>query len=148
MHLETLEALFTELARQDVSLEHVILKASMCVSGKANPKQAPVAEVAERTLRVLKRTVPAALPGVVFLSGGQTDENATAHLDAMNRMGAPWPLTFSYSRALQAVALNTWRGQAGNVGAAQKAFQHRARMNSLAAKGQWKPELEKQAVAA
>ncbi len=148
VHLETLEALFTELARQDVSLEHVILKASMCVSGKSNPKQAPVAEVAERTLRVLKRTVPAALPGVVFLSGGQTDENATAHLDAMNRMGAPWPLTFSYSRALQAVALNTWRGQAGNVAAAQKAFHHRARMNSLAAKGQWKPELEKQAVAA
>ena len=148
VHLDTLEALFTELARQDVSLEHVILKASMCVSGKANPKQAPVAEVAERTLRVLKRTVPAALPGVVFLSGGQTDENATAHLDAMNRMGAPWPLTFSYSRALQAVALNTWRGQAGNVAAAQKAFHHRARMNSLAARGQWKPELEKQPIAA
>jgi fructose-bisphosphate aldolase class I len=148
VHEDTLEALFTELARQDVSLEHVILKASMCVSGKDNPKQAAVQEVAERTLRVLKRTVPAALPGVVFLSGGQTDENATAHLDAMNRMGAPWPLTFSYSRALQAVALKTWRGQAGNVAAAQKAFQHRARMNSLAAMGQWKAELEKQAVAA
>ena len=120
----------------------------MCVSGKDHAKQAPVQEVAERTLRVLKRTVPAALPGVVFLSGGQTDENATAHLDAMNRMGAPWPLTFSYSRALQAVALKAWRGQASNVPAAQKAFHHRARMNSLAAKGQWKPELEKQAVAA
>ena len=148
VHLATLEALFTELARQDVSLEHVILKASMCVSGKENPRQAPVAEVAERTLRVLKRTVPAALPGVVFLSGGQTDENATAHLDAMNRMSPPWPLTFSYSRALQAVALNAWRGQAANVAAAQKAFQHRARMNSLAAKGEWKAELEKQAIAA
>jgi len=74
--------------------------------------------------------------------------NATAHLDAMNRMGAPWPLTFSYSRALQAVALKAWRGQPGNVAAAQKAFHHRARMNSLAAKGQWKSELEKQAVAA
>ena len=149
VHLRTLETLFHELACQDVLLEHVILKASMCVSGKDNAKQAGVQEVAERTLRVLKRTVPAALPGVVFLSGGQTDENATAHLDAMNRMGPnPWPLTFSYSRALQAVALNTWRGQAGNVGAAQKAFHHRARMNSLAAKGQWKKDLEKQLAAA
>jgi len=149
VHLRTLETLFHELACQDVLLEHVILKASMCVSGKDNAKQAGVQEVAERTLRVLKRTVPAALPGVVFLSGGQTDENATAHLDAMNRMGPnPWPLTFSYSRALQAVALNTWRGQAGNVAAAQKAFHHRARMNSLAAKGQWKKDLEKQLAAA
>ena len=148
VHEETLEILFNELQQHGVSLEHVILKASMCVSGKENAKQAGVQEVAERTLRVLKRTVPAALPGVVFLSGGQTDENATAHLDAMNRMGAPWPLTFSYSRALQAVALKAWRGQAANVAAAQKAFHHRARMNSLAAKGQWKAELEKQAVAA
>jgi fructose-bisphosphate aldolase class I len=145
-HERTLETLFHELWKQDVSLEHVILKASMCVSGKDNPKQAGVQEVAERTLRVLKRTVPAALPGVVFLSGGQTDENATAHLDAMNRMGPnPWPLTFSYSRALQAVALKAWRGQAANVGAAQKAFHHRARMNSLAAKGQWNSGMEKQA---
>ncbi len=126
-------------------LEHLIPKASMCVSGKANARQAGVAEVAERTLRVLKRTVSAALPGVVFLSGGQTDENATAHLDAMNRVGAPWPLTFSYSRALQAVALKAWRGQAGNVAAAQKAFHHRARMNSLAARGQWNANLEKAA---
>ena len=145
VHEATLEALFTELARQDVSLEHVILKASMCVSGKDNPRQAGVQEVAERTLRVLKRTVPAALPGVVFLSGGQTDENATAHLDAMNRLGAPWPLTFSYSRALQAAALKVWRGQAGNVAAAQKALLHRAKMNSLASKGQWKKDLEKAA---
>jgi fructose-bisphosphate aldolase, class I len=141
-----LEALFHRLERHGVSLEHVILKASMVVSGKDNARQAGVQEVAERTLRVLKRTVPAALPGVVFLSGGQTDENATAHLDAMNRMGeAPWPLTFSYSRALQAVALKAWRGAPGNVAAAQKAFQHRARMNSLAAKGQWKAETERQA---
>jgi fructose-bisphosphate aldolase class I len=145
VHEDTLEVLFHELERHGVSLEHVILKASMVVSGKDNPKQASVAEVAERTLRVLKRTVPAALPGVVFLSGGQTDENATAHLDAMNRMGAPWPLTFSYSRALQAVALKAWRGSAANVPAAQKAFQHRARMNSLAAKGQWNSESEKKA---
>jgi fructose-bisphosphate aldolase, class I len=146
VHEETLEALFHEMQQHGVSLEHVILKASMAVSGKVHPRQASVAEVAERTVRVLKRTVPAALPGVVFLSGGQTDENATAHLDAMNRMGGlPWPLTFSYSRALQAVALNTWRGSAGNVAAAQKAFHHRARMNSLAAKGQWTPEVEKKA---
>ena len=149
VHEETLETLFHELEQFGVSLEHVILKASMVVSGKENARQAPVQEVAERTLRVLKRTVPAALPGVVFLSGGQTDENATAHLDAMNRMGgAPWPLTFSYSRALQAVALKTWRGSGANVAAAQKAFQHRAKMNSLAAKGQWSKSLEKEAVAA
>ena len=145
---KVLATLFNELTWQKVSLEQVILKASMVVSGKENARQAGVAEVAERTLKILKRTVPAALPGVVFLSGGQTDENATAHLDAMNRMGAPWPLTFSYSRALQAVALKAWRGQAANVPTAQKAFLHRARMNSLAAKGQWKAELEKQAMAA
>jgi fructose-bisphosphate aldolase class I len=149
VHQATLEALFHSLERHGVSLEHVILKASMVVSGKENARQAPVQEVAERTLRVLKRTVPAALPGVVFLSGGQTDENATAHLDAMNRIGgAPWPLTFSYSRALQAVALKAWRGNAANVGTAQKAFHHRAKMNSLAAKGQWTRSLEKEAVAA
>jgi fructose-bisphosphate aldolase class I len=146
VHLRTLETLFHELATQDVLLEHVILKASMCVSGKDNPSRAGVKEVAERTLRVLKRTVPAALPGVVFLSGGQGDQDATAHLDAMNRMGgAPWPLTFSYSRALQHVALDAWRGQAANVSAAQKAFAHRARMNSLAALGKWTPDAEKTA---
>jgi fructose-bisphosphate aldolase, class I len=149
VHQDTLAALFHELERQDVSLEHVILKASMVVSGKENARQAGVPEVAERTLRVLKRTVPAALPGVVFLSGGQADENATAHLDAMNRLGgAPWPLTFSYSRALQAVALKAWRGSPANVAAAQKAFHHRARMNSFAAKGQWTPKLEKEAALA
>ena len=142
----TLAALFNELIRHGVSLEHLILKASMVVSGKANARQASVQEVAERTLKVLKRAVPAALPGVVFLSGGQTDENATAHLDAMNRIGgAPWPLTFSYSRALQNTALKTWRGSAANVPAAQKAFHHRAHMNSLAALAQWKAELERKA---
>ena len=143
---KTLATLFNELTWHKVSLEHVILKASMVVSGKDNTRQAGVAEVAERTLKVLKRTVPAALPGVVFLSGGQTDENATAHLDAMNRMGAaPWPLTFSYSRALQAVALKAWRGSTANVAAAQAAFHHRARMNGLAARGQWNKEQEKKA---
>jgi fructose-bisphosphate aldolase class I len=145
VHEATLSALFHEIQTLGVSLEHTVLKASMCVSGKDNPKQASVNEVAERTLRVLKRTVPSALPGVVFLSGGQTDQNATAHLDAMNRLGAPWPLTFSYSRALQAVALNTWRGQAGNAAAAQRAFHHRAKMNSLAALGKWSADLESKA---
>jgi fructose-bisphosphate aldolase class I len=104
------------MQQHGVLLEHVILKASMAVSGKAHAKQAGVKEVAERTVRVLKRTVPAALPGVVFLSGGQTDENATAHLDAMNRIGGlPWPLTFSYSRALQAVALSPPRRRPSNT---------------------------------
>jgi fructose-bisphosphate aldolase class I len=94
----------------------------------------------------LKRTVPAALPGVVFLSGGQTDEAATAHLNEMARMpGLPWPLTFSYSRALQNAALKTWSGVPGNVAAAQRAFHHRARMNSLASQGKYRADLEKQA---
>src|SRR5687767_5651695 len=99
-----------------------------------------------RSVRVLKRTVPAAQPGVVFLSGGQSDEAATAHLNAMAAMkGLPWPLTFSYSRALQNPALKTWKGQGGNIGAAQKAFYHRAHMNGLAAQGKWRVDLEKQA---
>ena len=114
--------------------------------GKGNARQAGVDEVAERTLRVLKRTVPAAQPGVVFLSGGQSDVSATAHLNAMAAMkGLPWPLTFSYSRALQNPALNAWKGQSANAGAAQRAFRHRAHMNGLAAQGKWKAELEKQA---
>jgi fructose-bisphosphate aldolase class I len=118
----------------------------MVVPGKEASRQAGVDEVAERTLRVLKRTVPAAQPGVVFLSGGQSDVSATAHLNAMAATkGLPWPLTFSYSRALQNPALATWKGQAGNVAAAQRAFHHRAHMNALACQGKWKPELEKQA---
>jgi len=141
----TLRATFAALAAYNVSFEHTILKASMVVSGNANARQAGVDEVAERTLRVLKRTVPAALPGVVFLSGGQSDVSATAHLDAMNRLGAPWPLTFSYSRALQNTALKAWSGKSANAGAAQAAFAHRARMNGLAAEGKWKMDLEKSA---
>ena len=140
----TLRATYAALAAHNVSVEHTILKASMVVSGKECPRQAGVEEVAERTLRVLKRTVPSAQPGIVFLSGGQSDVSATAHLNAMNAMGPnPWPLTFSYSRALQNPALKTWRGQASNVQAAQQAFYHRAHMNGLAAAGKWKPELEK-----
>jgi fructose-bisphosphate aldolase class I len=141
----TLRATFAALAAYNVASEHTILKASMVVSGNTCKRQAEVAEVAERTLRVLKRTVPAALPGVVFLSGGQSDIAATAHLDAMNKMGAPWPLTFSYSRALQNSALKAWSGKAANVGAAQTAFAHRAQMNGLAAQGKWNSKLEKSA---
>src|SRR5919197_3946786 len=146
VHEATLRACCAALAAYNVQVEYLILKTSMVVSGKENPRQAGVEEVAERTVRVLKRTVPSAQPGIVFLSGGQSDEAATAHLSAMAAMKSlPWPLTFSYSRALQNPALNTWRGQAGNVGAAQKAFYHRAHMNSLACQGKWRPELEKQA---
>lgn len=142
----TLRATYAAMAAHNVSFEHLILKTSMVVSGKACARQAGVDEVAERTVKVLKRTVPAAQPGVVFLSGGQSDVSATAHLNAMAAMpGLPWPLTFSYSRALQNPALNAWKGQAANAGAAQKAFHHRARMNGLAAQGKWKPELEKAA---
>jgi fructose-bisphosphate aldolase class I len=146
VHEATLRATYAAMAAYNVSLEHLILKTSMVVSGKANARQAGVDEVAERTVRVLRRTVPAAQPGIVFLSGGQSDEAATAHLNAMAAMqGLPWPLTFSYSRALQNTALKAWRGQAGNVAAAQKAFHHRAQMNGLASQGKWKAELEKQA---
>jgi fructose-bisphosphate aldolase class I len=141
-----LRATYAAIAAHDVCVEHLILKTSMVVSGKDHARQAPVDEVAERTVRVLKRTVPAAQPGIVFLSGGQSDLDATAHLNAMNNLkGVPWPLTFSYSRALQNSALKAWSGKAANVAAAQKAFHHRAHMNGLAALGKWKPELERRA---
>ena len=142
----TLSALFAALRAHNVSLEHTILKASMVIAGKDCPKQASVQQVAEETVRCLKRTVPAALPGVVFLSGGQGDEAATAHLNAMAAMpGLPWPLTYSYSRALQNPALKAWSGKAANVAAAQRAYYHRARMNSLASQGKYRPDMEKQA---
>jgi fructose-bisphosphate aldolase class I len=142
----TLRATYAAMAAHNVSSEHLILKTSMVVSGKTCARQAGVDEVAERTLRVLKRTVPASQPGVVFLSGGQSDVSATAHLNAMAATkGLPWPLTFSYSRALQNPALNAWKGRDANIGAAQRAFHHRAQMNGLAAQGKWKAELEKQA---
>ncbi len=143
---QTLRATYAACAAYNVASEHLILKTSMVVSGKNNARQAGVDEVAERTVKVLKRTVPASQPGIVFLSGGQSDEAATAHLNAMASMkGLPWPLTFSYSRALQNPALKTWKGQSGNLAAAQKAFYHRAHMNGLAAQGKWRAELEKQA---
>ena len=118
----------------------------MVVPGKKSGKRASVDEVAEKTLWVLKHTVPAAVPGIAFLSGGQSDEDATAHLDAMNKMGPlPWRLTFSYDRALQAAPQKAWSGKAENVAAAQRAFSHRARMNGLATLGHWKADLEKKA---
>ncbi|MBS0211950.1 MAG: fructose-bisphosphate aldolase class I [Proteobacteria bacterium] len=134
-----LRSLFGALYEHNVMLEGTILKASMVVSGKDCPEQAGVEEVAEYTLRCLKSTVPAALPGIVFLSGGQSDRDATAHLDAMNRMGPhPWPLSFSYGRAMQSAALKIWaKDIKANVGAAQKMVHERARDNGLAALGKW-----------
>jgi len=141
----TLRETFAALASQRVVLEHMVLKPSMVLSGKDCAKQAGVQEVAVRTLQTLKRAVPAAVPGIAFLSGGQSDELATAHLDAMNKIGgAPWALTFSYGRALQHPALTSWKGSAGNVPAAQRALHHRARMNGLATLGQYRADLEKE----
>ncbi len=142
----TLANLFAQLRNQRVSLEGTILKPNMVLAGKLAAKQASVEEVAERTIRVFKRTVPSAIPGIVFLSGGQTDEQATAHLSAMNAAYTlPWQLTFSYGRALQAAPQKAWGGNPENVAAAQAAFAHRARMNSHAALGTWKRDLEKAA---
>jgi len=141
-----LNALYDELYAQQVLLESTILKPNMVLSGTECGTQAGVEEVAEQTVRCLKRAVPAAVPGICFLSGGQSDEDATAHLSAMNSMfELPWKLSFSYGRALQAAALKAWGGKAENEAAAQSAFSHRAKMNSLAATGQWKTELEKAA---
>lgn len=137
---------FQELRVQRVALEGMVLKPNMAVSGKKCAKQASVAEVAEKTVRLLKACVPAAVPGIAFLSGGQSDEEATAHLDAMNRLGPlPWSLTFSYGRALQAAPQKAWSGKAENVAAAQRAFAHRARMNGLASQGKWDSSQEKKA---
>jgi fructose-bisphosphate aldolase, class I len=137
---------FQELRMQRVELEGMVLKPNMAISGKKCPKQASVEEVAEKTVRLLKACAPAAVPGIAFLSGGQSDEEATAHLNAMNQLGPlPWPLTFSYGRALQAAPQKAWAGKAENVAAGQRAFTHRARMNALASKGEWASELEKKA---
>ena len=135
----TLRALFDALYQHNVALEGTILKASMVLPGKDSDEGASVEEVAEATLMCLKSTVPAILPGIVFLSGGQNDEDATAHLDAMNRMGPnPWPLSFSYGRAMQSAALELWsKDLTGNVAAAQKIVHERARDNGMAALGRW-----------
>ncbi|QHS09644.1 class I fructose-bisphosphate aldolase [Sinimarinibacterium sp. NLF-5-8] len=137
----TLEAVFIELDKQRVLLEGMILKPNMVISGKKCAVQADRQTVAEATVRTLKRHVPAAVPGIAFLSGGQSDIDATAHLDAMNKIGnLPWKLTFSYGRALQAAALKAWGGS--DVDAGRKAHLHRAHMNGLAAAGKWNESLE------
>jgi len=142
----TLKEVFTALFHQRVVLEGMVLKPNMVISGMKCPKQASLDEVAARTVEVLKRCVPAAVPGIAFLSGGQSDIDATTHLNAMNaKFDLPWPLTFSYGRALQAAPQKAWSGKAENVSAAQRAFTHRAQMNGLAATGTWKPDLEKAA---
>ncbi len=143
-----LKTVFEQLYYQKVALEGMVLKPNMVVPGMKSAKRTSVAEVAERTVRVLEACVPAAVPGIAFLSGGQSDEDATAHLDAINKLGPlPWPVTFSYGRALQAASQKAWSGKPENVSAGQRAFSHRARMNSLAALGQWKADLERKAAA-
>ena len=142
----TLKTVFEQLYYARVALEGMVLKPNMAIAGKKSPKRASVEEVAEKTLRVLKACVPAAVPGIAFLSGGQSDEEATAHLDAMNKMGpTPWRVSFSYGRALQAAPQKAWSGKTENVAAAQRAFGHRAMMNGLATLGQWKADLERKA---
>jgi fructose-bisphosphate aldolase class I len=141
-----LQTVFNALNEQRVALEGMILKPNMVVPGQDSPNQVPVEAVAQRTIAALKACVPAAVPGIAFLSGGQGDEEATAHLDAMHRIGGlPWPLTFSYGRALQHAAQAAWAGKPENVPAAQRAFAHRARMNGLASLGQWEGALERAA---
>ncbi len=144
----TLQAVFAALFRHRVDYEGMLLKPNMVLPGKDHPKKAPVETVARRTVACLRACVPAAVPGIVFLSGGQSDEEATAHLDAMNRLGPhPWELSFSYGRALQQAALKTWAGDDGKIEAAQRAFHHRARMNSAARHGRYDVSMEKDAPA-
>lgn len=140
-----LKTVFTELYHARVRLEGMILKPNMIIDGK-KARKASVEEVAEKTVRCFRNTVPAAVPGIAFLSGGQTGEEATAHLSAMNAsFDMPWKMTFSYGRALQAAALDAWGGKDENIAAGQRAFAHRAKMNGLAATGGWKKDLEKAA---
>jgi len=139
----TLKTVFSELYDAGVQLEGIILKPNMVIGGQKCTRQASVGEVAEKTLKCLKNCAPAAVPGIAFLSGGQSEEEATAHLSAMAAHGnLPWPLTFSYGRALQQAALKAWGGKSANVDAARDAFTHRARMNSLASTGRWSKDLE------
>ena len=140
---QTLLVLFEMLDKKNVNINGTLLKPNMVVSGTEHNYQAPIEEVAEKTLQCLKSSVPDELPGIVFLSGGQSDLDATAHLDAMNKIGGfKWKLSFSYGRALQQAALKTWAGKDDNLEAAQKAFSHRAVMNMKAAQGQWDKSLE------
>jgi fructose-bisphosphate aldolase class I len=139
----TLKEVFQQLYYARVKLEGMVLKPNMIVPGKNAPKKAGAQEVAEKTLKVLKACVPGAVPGIAFLSGGQSDVEATEHLSLMNKMGPlPWKLTFSYGRALQAAALKAWSGKPENVAAGQRAFYHRARMNGLASTGAWSRDQE------
>ena len=144
-----LQAVYTELHDQRLDLYGTLLKPNMVLSGYEASDRAAIDEVAQATLDVLYRHVPAAVPGIVFLSGGQTDEDATAHLNAMNAKGPhPWQLSFSYGRALQAPALKAWFGKEENVEAAQRAYYHRAKMNGAARTGMYAPEMEREAVPA
>jgi len=146
----TLHVVFEALLRHRVGLERMLLKPNMVLSGKDCPSQADVDRVARETVRCLRRAVPAAVPGIVFLSGGQSNERATAHLNAMNALAEahPWQLSFSYGRALQDPPLRAWRGKAGNVQPAQQAFQHRARLNGAARYGKYDQAMEKELVGA
>ena len=143
----TLNTVFAALYEQQVVFENMVLKPNMVISGMKCAEQAGVQEVARQTVLCLKRTVPAAVPGIAFLSGGQSDEKASAHLNAMQNYDSPWALSFSYGRALVASALKTWSGQSGQVEAAQSVLLHRARLNSEASKGSYSEAMEKQAVA-
>jgi len=140
----TLSALFSTLKNQNVSIEQTILKINMVISGKQCPTQADVQEVADQTVRCLLKNVPSELPGIVFLSGGQSPELATAHLSAMNASNPdlPWPLSFSYGRALQEPCLNAWGGKESNLASAQKALLHRSKCNSLACSGEYNTDME------
>jgi fructose-bisphosphate aldolase class I len=142
-----LRAVFGALARHEVALECMLLKPSMVLAGKEHARKSGPEEVARETMKVLLRTVPAAVPSINFLSGGQTPEQATANLNALNTTGAraPWLLSFSYARALQEPVLEAWRGKPGNVGRAQQEFVRRARLNAAASKGQYRPEMERDA---
>ena len=140
---QTLQSVFHALAEYRVALEAMLLKPNMVLSGKDCAQQAPVQEVAEATVLCMKRVVPAAVPGLVFLSGGQTDLQATEHLNAMNRLDqVPWQLSFSYGRALQAPVLKAWKGEPANVADAQRAFHHRAFCNSKARFGKYTEDME------
>jgi fructose-bisphosphate aldolase class I len=142
----TLSATFEELAAARVDLEGMLLKTNMVLSGKGAPERAGVDEVAERTAACMRELVPSSVPGIVFLSGGQSEEEATAHLSAMNRLDShPWELSFSYARALQGPALKAWKGEAANVEAGQRALHHRARLNGAARSGSYTADMEQEA---
>lgn len=148
---ETLRTVFEQIYHQGVALEHMILKPNMVISGKDCPQQASVEEVADATVTCLMRNVPAAVQGIAFLSGGQSQERASEHLNLMNvkyASQAPWAITFSYARAIQQPALDLWKGQAANADEAQKALRHRAKCNSAARQGQYTSEMEKNAAPA